>query len=73
MHTLGIYLVQGLLLERILPLCFQFEIKHSILSFLVTLLFSAIILLICNLIVEYSSRIKFINLLFWGNQYNHTN
>jgi len=69
MHTLGIYLVQGLLLERILPVCFQLEIKHSLLSFLVTLLFSAIILLICNFIVEYSSRIKFINLLFFGNQY----
>ena len=73
MHTLGIYLVQGLLLERILPVCFQLEIKHSLLSFLVTLLFSAIILLICNFIVEYSSRIKFINLLFFGNQYNHSN
>lgn len=73
MHTLGIYLVQGLLLEKILPVCFQLEIKHSLLSCLVTLLLSAIILLICNFLVEYSSKIKIINLIFYGNQYNHSN
>lgn len=73
MHTLGIYLVQGFLLERIFPLFFQLEIYHSLLSLLVTLLLSIIILLICNFIVDYSSRIKIINLLFFGNQYNHSN
>lgn len=73
MHTLGIYLVQGLLLERILPLCFQFEIISFGLTILVTFFFSTFILFVCNFIVEYSSRIKIINLLFFGNQYNHSN